>query len=58
MDKTLLDELARFFADGPEGYFFAGDHALAEHLIACSGFDRDEWTITDTSCNPMPKEKS
>ena len=53
-----LDESARFFADGPEGYFLTGNHALAEHLIACAGFDRDEWTITDTSSNPMPEEKA
>lgn len=38
-------EAARYFASGPQGHFFADDHAFAERLI--KPFDRDDWTVTD-----------
>jgi hypothetical protein len=46
----------KWFADGPEGHFFADDHALAEKLIAGAGFDRDDWTITDISALTAPAQ--
>ena len=38
----------RYFCDGPAGSFWTDDPALADTLIAAA-FDREEWTVTDTS---------
>ncbi|QLQ28474.1 MAG: hypothetical protein HZT39_09605 [Pseudoxanthomonas sp.] len=40
----------RYFADGPQGHFFADDLQLARDLVNLYDKD-DDWTITDL-CNP------
>lgn len=50
---SQLQYATRYFASGPEGYFYAGDHTFAERLIAI--YDRDDWTITDLR-NPLARQ--
>lgn len=38
---------ARYFADGPEGHFYAETADFANRLIVAAGYDRDDWTVTD-----------
>lgn len=49
-------EYAQYFASGPEGHFFADDLTLTDKLIRQSGFDSDDWTVTDLH-NPTGEPK-